>query len=352
VSQRVRSFLAQVHLWLGLLLAVYGILIGLSGAVIVFKDDLTSLLYPRFHTGAPASFGADPDLLLSEVRKQYPGWRPLTISWPHDRMSYWMIYLLRPAASLELYADPATGQVIGTRDPRAGWLGWIETLHTNLLWAQPGRLANGYGAIGLLLLTASGLYLVWPRLRTLSALRRHDRSRYLHYLLGAATALWIAALAFTGAYYTWSKHYIAFVSRSWDRTAEVKLPPLPPTPVKPPTIWRLMDLAQQSFPGKAIQRFPVPDPRFPLRVTFREGSFAAFHQVSSVTLDPRTGAVLLRQTMDDRPAGDRLLGWISAFHFGAFGGLPVRILWCVIGLSLALLGPTGVWMWWQRRANR
>jgi uncharacterized iron-regulated membrane protein len=346
-----RSYLVQAHLWLGLLFAAYALLIGLSGAVIVFKDDLNALRYPQFHTGAQPVFGADPDRVLEQIRQSYPGYRPLSFTWPHDRMPYWMIFLLRPGASLEVYADPATGQIIGARDPRAGWLGWVERLHTNLLWAQPGRLANGYGAIGLILLTASGLYLLWPRWRTLPALWRHERPRFLHYSLGAASALLLVGLAFTGAYYTWSKHYISAVSRWMERTPEVKLPTLSPAPATTPSVWRLMDLAQQSFPGKAIHRFPVPDPRFPLRVTFCESSFAAFHQISSVTLDPRTGAVLLRQSIDERPAGDIFLGWLSGFHFGVFGGLPVQILWSGAGLALALLGPTGVWMWWRRRQS-
>lgn len=351
MSGKIRYLLARLHLWLGLLLAVYAFLIGLSGAVIVFKDDLNALLHPQFHTGAQPAFGADPGRVLEQVRQSYPGFRPLSFTWPHDRMPYWMIFLLRPGASLEVYADPATGQIIGARDPRAGWLGWVETLHTNLLWAQPGRLANGYGAMGLLLLTTSGLYLLWPRRRTLPALWRHDRPRFCHYALGAASALFITGLAFTGAYYTWSKQYVAAVSRWMQRTPEIKLPSLNPAPAQSPSLWRLMDLAQQSFPGKSIHRFPVPDPRFPLRVTFREGSFAQFHQVSSVTLDPRTGSVLLRQALPERPAGDRFLGWLSGFHFGVFGGLPVQILWCAIGLALALLAPTGVWMWWRRQRS-
>jgi uncharacterized iron-regulated membrane protein len=343
----LRGILRQMHLWLGVPLAVYAFLIGVSGTVIVFKDELNAWQHPEFHPGGKVVFGADPDKVLREVRKQYPDWRPLSFTWPHDEMPYWMIFLLKPNQSMEVYINPESGAIVGTRNPRGGWVGWVESLHTNLRWGREGRLANGYGAIGLLLLSVSGVYLVWPRRRTLPALWRHDRGRFWHYSLGLLSALWLAGLAFTGGYYTWSKEYAAVVNQILPRSPELVLRSLPEPPPAP-TVWKLMDLAQQAFPGKAIHRFPVPDPRFPLRVTFREGSFAQFHQVSSVTLDPRSGAVLRVQKLDDRPAGDAFLGWLSGYHFGVFGGRPVQLFWALLGLSIATLGPTGVWMWIRR----
>jgi uncharacterized iron-regulated membrane protein len=348
----LKRLTARIHLWLGIPLALYALLIGLSGAVIVFKDDLNALQHPQFHPGGTPVFGADPDLALAKVKQLYPDWRPLSFTWPHDDMPYWMVFLLKSNQSLEVYIHPGSGEIVGTRNPRDGWVGWVESLHTNLRFGREGRLANGYGAIGLLLLSLTGIYLAWPRRRTLPALWRQDRPRFWHYTLGLGTAVWLAGLAFTGAYYTWSKDYIAVVNQVLPRSPELKLPPLPEPPPPPPTIWKLMDLAQQAFPGKAIHRFPVPDPRFPLRVTFREGSFAQFHQVSSVTLDPRTGAVLRVQPLAERPSGDAFLGWLSGYHFGVFGGRPIQLLWALIGLSIATLGPTGVWMWTRRQQKR
>ncbi len=345
------ALFSRIHFWLGIPLAIYAFLIGFSGAVIVFKDDLNAALHPRFHPGGSPSFGANPDQALAEIRRQYPGWRPLSFTWPHDDMPYWMIFLLRSNQSLEVYVHPGTGEILGTRNPREGWVGWVESLHTNLRFGREGRLANGYGAIGLFLLSATGIYLAWPRRRTLRALWRHDRPRFWHYALGLFSALWLAGLAFTGGYYTWSKDYVAVVNQVLPRSPEISLAPLPTPPPPTPSLWKLMDLAQQAFPGKAIHRFPVPDPRFPLRVTFREGSFAQFHQVSSVTLDPRTGAILRVQPLGERPAGDAFLGWLSGYHFGVFGGRPVQLLWALIGVSIAVLGPTGVWMWIRRRSR-
>ncbi|MEJ1937094.1 PepSY-associated TM helix domain-containing protein, partial [Nostoc sp. NIES-2111] len=322
-ARKIRKLALGVHLWLGVILALYGVALGFSGAVITFKDELKYWQNPELHDSGARGFGADPDRVLAQVRERYPDWQPLSFTWPHDQTTNWMIFLLRGSQSLEVYVNPETGVLVGTHDPKSGWLGWIETLHTNLAWGRNGRLANGYGAIGIGLLCLTGLYLVWPRLRHLRALLLSRPGQGSHFALGAFSLVFLLGLAFTGAYYTWSKNYIAVVNAVLPRSGELRLPPLAAGAAKV-SLWRLMEEAQKAMPGKTIHRFPIPNAKFPLRVTFREASFAEFHRVSAVVLDPRTGAVLQVQPLAQRPWGDWFLGWLSGFHFGVFGGWPVK----------------------------
>jgi hypothetical protein len=48
--------------------------------------------------------------------------------------------------------------------------------------------------------------------------------------------------------------------------------------------------------------------------------------------------------------GDHLnIHWtLHALHVGNFAGLPVKVLWAVLGLAPPLLFVTGVIMWWHR----
>ncbi len=47
-------------------------------------------------------------------------------------------------------------------------------------------------------------------------------------------------------------------------------------------------------------------------------------------------------------AGDRILFWLAQAHFGRFAGIPVKILWTLIGLVPAALLVTGTMLWWNR----
>ena len=247
-----------------------------------------------------------------------------------------------------------TGAVVSVHDPKTGFLGVTEQLHANLLFTtRTGRLLNGYGAIGLALLSLSGLALWLWGSRSLKVRWKYGgRALWLdlHQATGVVTLVFLLALAFTGAWFTWSSSYIAVVNRWFARTQEPKA--VVDNTVPPLAIAELARRAQQELPGKPIHRISVSEKADQtVRVTMREGEPDEFHKVSSVFLHPRTGAVLAVTRHADRPAGDTILSWLSAVHFGRFGGLPVKLLWFVLGLVLPLLAFTG-WLMWLRRVWR
>jgi uncharacterized iron-regulated membrane protein len=46
--------------------------------------------------------------------------------------------------------------------------------------------------------------------------------------------------------------------------------------------------------------------------------------------------------------GDQVLYWLAQAHFGRFAGVPVKIIWTIVGLAPATLLVTGLLMWWKR----
>lgn len=55
--------------------------------------------------------------------------------------------------------------------------------------------------------------------------------------------------------------------------------------------------------------------------------------------------------MDTRnaPLLAQILDTVVPLDFGTFGGLPVKILWCLGDLSPGLLAISGSLIWWKRR---
>jgi len=335
--KRLKSCVRLAHLCIGLLASVYAIAIGLSGSLLVFRDNLMALEHPEFHRGRAIENRVTAGDALRAVQVAYPEWKALTVTWPNERWPYWMIYLQRGSEALQVYVDTGTGAVVGSIDPKRGRAGWLARVHVNLLAGRIGRRLNGYGALALLALSLSGPFLWWPK-------RGHWT--HLHYSVGIGSAAFIATLAFTGAYFNWTQAYIAAVDRIFDRTSEPRaanrggsLLPLE----------ELARLAQRVFPQRSLYRIQVVDGAGQaVRVTVREGTIDEFHKVSTVFLDPVTGAVLGTVPLSGRPAGDTLLGLLSAVHFGVFGGWPVKILWAALSLSLPVLSVTGCCLWWRR----
>ena len=55
----------------------------------------------------------------------------------------------------------------------------------------------------------------------------------------------------------------------------------------------------------------------------------------------------------DAPAGMKALNLLYPLHIGSFGGLPVRVLYALLGLAPLVLFASGCLMWWNRtRASR
>ncbi len=53
--------------------------------------------------------------------------------------------------------------------------------------------------------------------------------------------------------------------------------------------------------------------------------------------------------MSQGGAWAQILDSFTPLHYGTFGGLPVKILWCIGGLAPGILSITGFLMWYKRK---
>jgi uncharacterized iron-regulated membrane protein len=73
---------------------------------------------------------------------------------------------------------------------------------------------------------------------------------------------------------------------------------------------------------------------------------------TEVDVDIYSGAVTNISAPAHRLPGDFILDWLSKLHFGTFGGIFVKALWAVLGLTPAFLSITGMTMFWQRTQKK
>ena len=355
MNPQLRRWSLYIHTWCGVTLALYAIVIGLSGSFLVWQDELEALEYPEFHKGPLPTISTTADQVLEAARRAIPEGRPISVTWPNEDTPYWMSYVLLKVGAREVYVRPESGEVRGIRDTSGGWVGVLGRLHTNLLAGSTGRLVNSYAAIVLLVLCVSGAVLWWPGMAHVENRFRLSWSSgwwkfswQLHHVTGAVSVVFIALLSITGTYFYWSSSYVRAVSSMFARTAE---PPVGKVEVGASLMStsRLEAAARANMPGLPLHRISVVDaPNYAVRATFRDGAPQEFHLVSTVFLHPVTGAVLGRNPLATRPMGDTILSWFSALHFGVFGGWLVKVLWTVLGFSLPVLGISGLLMWWRR----
>jgi uncharacterized iron-regulated membrane protein len=156
-----RRFLATIHLWVGLALAVYVFVFSLTGSLIVLR--------PEFHRWVTQPVieiqGARPtaEKLEGALRRAYPDSHIDSVRQPRRPDIPFVVRLTGNGETRERLFDPYAGADLGSANPpmlRA--VEWLVDLHDNLLAGRTGRLVNGLGGILLTALTLTGLIIWWP----------------------------------------------------------------------------------------------------------------------------------------------------------------------------------------------
>lgn len=163
----LRAVWLQLHWFVGITAGTLLAVIGLTGAIMAFEDELLDVLNPGVMTvDAEARPRLQPELLLQAAQRVRPGERAVSIVLEADPGS---TVLVRFAAlqgerhGPDVRVHPYTGAVLPALRFEAAF-NWVEELHRWLLLPRaPGRLVLGILALCLVGLALSGLYLRWPR---------------------------------------------------------------------------------------------------------------------------------------------------------------------------------------------
>jgi len=354
----LRRALFQIHLWAGVLLSLYLIVISLSGSILVFQDELTATTFPS--TLAPydiAKTASIPDVIHA-FNGLYPGGKITFLTVPTPTMpAYQLRAIDAQKHELRLLADPQTAAI--QLQPR-NWLNVVHDLHIYLLLgSKHGIQINGVGGVVLLLLCITGLFLWWPGvklwIRGLRISFRHSWRRInfdAHNAIGIWTLVLVSWWAISGIYFAWYKQ-VGFVVNAVSPLKGMVAPKPPPPTVSNgahASLEEIITAAQQASPHGRLNE--IGDPSLSgssIHVYMDLRAPNDFSHRDIVTIDASNAHVLtVWHYGQNQTLGDWIVWSMFPFHFGTLWGLSFKILWFLLGLSLAVLTATGLLMYWNR----
>ena len=249
-----------------------------------------------------------------------------------------------------------TGRELGRRGEIEGFYNLIFELHSTVLLGDFGRALLAAVALTYVILLISGLVLWWPLRWPPSLKVRLGRGVFpavfdLHRTAGALLGLLIAVSVVTGAYMAWLPLRAAVSSLAGD--TQVKAPPVPKDSIKPPRLPldELVAIAQTRFPGAMVGYVQTPGGADKaVRVRFKVEDDHHPNGLSSVWLNPYTGAILSTYRWNELDTGARIITVIYPLHAGELGGVALTVVVGLLGLILAGLGGSGIWMWFKKRS--
>lgn len=376
----VKATLFQVHSIAGLVLAAVLMLIGVTGAMMSFEDEIQA--GPNTHLARVEPRPTprlSPDELIARV--QAASYGPIaSVTLARDPAAAVRIRFARnedrsrPSA---LYVDPYDGRILG-HPVGEEFFQTVRKLHRWLLLPGDGkgygRLITGVTAIGLLVMLISGLVLRWPhrpgslKIWLKPNLRLHGRGlhRSLHSVVGTWVMLIYLVMVLTGLWWSfdWYKAGATWLFARAPAASETIKPKMPGGKAtraeRPPSSAAIAPQLDGAWAGLlkdrgdnfASARLTLPggnEPTIRVRAWLTD---AADGRHDDFRIDAATGAIVSRELYADKTIGERLLSRILDIHSGSILGWPGKLLFMLAALSMPLFAVTGLLLYLSRRRHK
>lgn len=320
--------LRRIHSLPGVVFAIVLTVIAVSGAFLSVTPALDRLTNPA------ASSEVSVATLAEAVRARHQEIDKITVL-PTGAVT--VSYADNGVSGTEL-VDPSTGASLGTPQPLSATTRWITELHRSLFLGDSGKIGTGIAALGMLVLSLSGIFLL---MRSLGGWRGYFapiRGNLLTRLHGEISRFAVIGLM------------LSSVSGLFMSADTFGLIPDPSASAMPPMVsgsggplapvGSLFGLQSVSVADLRELTFPAPgNPTDVYMVTTTKGD---------ACVDASTGAIVAYTPAN---AWDRARETIIMLHTGR-GAWALGLLLGAASGSVPLLGVTGVLMWWRRRSSR
>ena len=205
---RWRRFVVQVHLWIGLTLGVYIVVLSVTGSVSVLRPDVHRWFVPR--SVPMEGTRLTGEALQDAVRRTYPLYEVTGVFERRRPDTPVMVTLQHEGLIVERLFDPYAARDLGlTYPPITEAIEWVVDLHDNLLTGTTGRTVNGVGALLFLTLAITGAVVWWPGRNRLGHAMIPGKpaksarfARRLHNALGVWALALILMWAVTAVYFS------------------------------------------------------------------------------------------------------------------------------------------------------
>lgn len=346
----MRNALVNLHRVAALVAAVFVVVLGLTGGVMAFEEELDHRLHPRLFAVTPEGTPRTLVDLAARATAAVPGKPVVTYGLGVAPDLAWSVNV----GGTLVFVNEYTGEILGTRTGPT-WLGQVHQLHLRLLAGDTGKTIVSWAGVLMVFLTLSGIYLWWPvkRIRVRNDARGWRYWFDLHNAIGVCTFVILLALSVTGVVIgfdavTSPMFYRATGSQPVRGPAAVT--PVPGTPAMSPD--KALAIARRELPGAVPVGINAPGPKAPYRIAFRYPEDRTPGGRSRVYIDPYGGGVLQVESSRTTAAGTRLIVLNRAIHTGDVFGLPTRLLASFGSFAAVAQVLTGLILWWTRRANK
>jgi uncharacterized iron-regulated membrane protein len=373
-----RKAFLRIHQLIGLFVGAIFVLIGLSGGLLAFREDIDEMLNAplmRVETPPQPVYRSLEDILAAAVAAMPPGAKVERLTMPrHPGAAATVSYLAETddldSFFYEMFVDPYTATIKGPRVSLQGddtfsqpFIRILMAFHWTLLLGVNNAYVIGGLAILLCVSVLIGLYLWLPRggdwrlgLKVKWGASAERIVYDLHRSVGAYMAAILLVMLATGAAMIFKPATRAAVSLLSTVRDEPDFGKSTPVQGKSAiTVAEAVAVADKTFPDGRLLWVSLPSAPNGVYIVGKQAldEPSRSRTFRNVSVDQYSGHALRVQDRKSFTAGETFMEWLYPLHSGeAFGdvGRPITLL---IGLAPLILFVTGFMRWrGKRRARR
>jgi uncharacterized iron-regulated membrane protein len=385
----MRGACVILHSWMGLTIAAFLILVGLTGSLLAFWNEINHWLTPKLYPGPHPGIELDAATLARRAETLVPQARATQVYLGYVGTAWVTVEPRGGAAPLgfdQIYLDNVTGEELGRLQfgaPAAtlnALLPFIYKLHYALALGDGGEKILGVVALIWTMDCFVAFYLTLPTRSGTS------RKKYLQrwgpawrikwsgafyrvaFDVHRAGGLWLWAMLLIFAWSSVMLNLDAAYSRVTSLFldyARADFSPRERSAEDPaiPMEWEAAQRVAVQLMADQARRHSFDIDRPVALYYFRDAQIYNYRVHSSrdvgqkygstgVDFDAYTGALLRVSLPTGQHGGNTVSSWLGELHTANVFGRPYQIFVSILGLAIATLSVTGVYVWWQKRQAR
>jgi Uncharacterized iron-regulated membrane protein len=359
----------RLHHWVGL---YTGILIGvlsLTGAVAVFIPEIDELIVKHYYDAASApspsgipQFGKSIDSLI----KRYPDYSSLTINLPdQDGQTAKADMTIRPPdqdglVRYDFFIDAGMDRIVGQRNQQNSLANYLRQMHVRLYEGYWGRQLVGLGGIALAVVTITGLLIygnfmkkqAWPNLRKTLDMRIIMAD--WHKLLGISAMAFNLVIAITGAWLGLQPWLMRWLEIETPNTFKAPIVMEADADKTQYIDWQAVLAATKTEFPELIPRHLAPSTNGSASITVRGNIAGQIYErnINTLVISKSGYTPIFKYDVREQSFGHKFYFIQEAVHFGDFGGLLLKAVYAILGLTSGFLSISGFVIFLFRRNKK
>lgn len=362
----MRRFFRFLHKWLSIPIGIIITVICLSGALLVFQDELEVLSHSSLYKVKNVTTVIPFDVLVPQINKE-SGKEITSIRISSDPARTY-VATMKTDMKTKYFIDQYSGTIVGSHPSENNVFKTIGELHTSLLLNNKtlGRRIVGICTLLFVVILVSGIILWIPRsTKRLSVnfkiVLRKGISRMMfssHNVLGMYACIVLLICALTGMMWSfgWYRNSVLSFFKEEPKTASLQQNIKQPASVNKITgdgykREKVMYYTHWQSVSDSVRNIS-PDYQY---IQINNGSISVqldSRSADRYTFDKNTGIILKSNLYKDKGSTVKVMGWINSLHMGNYWGIWSKIFTFIAALIGASLPVTGYYLFYIKERNK